>query len=409
MKTKKKFYGSRIILASFFITGGALGIAWNCNSLFVKAISEETGFARSQVAFLTTILAMTSMVMSFFINKVYKSISPLKFMRVTALVLPLAYCTISFCHRLWQFYLVQIIVAVCVFLTSQMPLSLIIGNWYKKGLGTALGVAFMGSGLVGMVFSSLVGQLLPVYGWRVTYRILSVCIAVLIIPFVWFVLKETPESMGLKPMGSDENAESGKIQEEVWGPTAGEVFKTPSFFFVCLGMFFCMLTITAQLQAVSPRLSDLGYSVAFASNVSALGLGCVAVGKIILGKMYDKMTVKAATCLTVMLGAFALIGEIFAKYPIMIVLIVLGEGISSAIGTVGIPVFTKLLYGNRDYNAIYGKIMAIGNAGGMIAPLFLNAVYDKTGSYDIALWICLIVNILTFIIFSSALSKKKDQ
>ena len=75
MNTKKKFYGTWIILAAFFIMGGAVGVAWNCNSLFVKAICEDTGFARSQVVFLTTICSAATMIMSLFISKIYKVIN----------------------------------------------------------------------------------------------------------------------------------------------------------------------------------------------------------------------------------------------------------------------------------------------------------------------------------------------
>lgn len=144
MNTKKKFYGTWIILAAFFIMGGAVGVAWNCNSLFVKAICEDTGFARSQVVFLTTICSAATMIMSLFISKIYKVVSPIKVMRVAAIILPIAYCAISFCKRLPRFYRVQVVVALCIFFTANVPLSIIIGNWYKIGLGTALGISFMG-------------------------------------------------------------------------------------------------------------------------------------------------------------------------------------------------------------------------------------------------------------------------
>lgn len=67
---------------SLFYNGGAVGVAWNCNSLFVKAICEDTGFARSQVVFLTTICSAATMIMSLFISKIYKVVSPIKVMRV---------------------------------------------------------------------------------------------------------------------------------------------------------------------------------------------------------------------------------------------------------------------------------------------------------------------------------------
>ena len=401
MREKKKiYYGVWIVVASFFIMGGAVGIAWNCNSLFIKAICEDTGYARSEIIILTTLLSAVTMLMSLFINKLYAKFRTASLIKIMAVLLPVFYCGISYCQKLWQFYLVQFGVSLAVFLSSTIPLSVVVGNWFKKKYGTALGIALMGSGVFGMIFNAVVGMWLPVYGWRVTYRILAICIAVLIIPPALLILKNAPKDMGLTAYGEDDfqqNKGKNASNSSLNGPMFRDIVKKPSFWLLCIALFFSMVAMNAQIQAVSPRLTDLHYSVQLASIVSALGMGSLAVGKVALGWFYDKLSAQKATVLAYLLGILALLGEALAGFAPMMALIVLGEGVSCAMGSVGLPVMVRYVYGDRDYNSIYGKLSSIANFGGMVGPLFLNAMYDKMGSYDVALWICIAMS--TFSIF----------
>ena len=400
MEKKKIYYGVWIVVASFFIMGGAVGIAWNCNSLFIKAICEDTGYARSEIIILTTLLSGVTMLMGLLIDRLYAKFRTASLIKVTAVLLPILYCAISYCHKLWEFYVVQFGVSLAVFLCSTIPLSVVVGNWYKEKYGTALGIALMGSGVFGMVFNALIGMWLPIYGWRLTYRILAVCIAVLVIPAALLVIKNSPADMGLLPYGQRQNQQTEQqsaVTAQLHGPMFSEIVKKPSFWLMCIALFCVMVAMNAQMQAVSPRLTDLHYSVQLASIVSARGMGSLAVGKVALGWLYDKLSAQHATVLAYVLGILALLGEALAGFAPMMALIVLGEGISCAMGSVGLPVMVRYVYGDRDYNSIYGKMTSIANFGGMVGPLFLNAMYDKMGSYDVALWICIAMS--TFSIF----------
>ena len=97
MREKKEiYYGVWIVVASFFIMGGAVGIAWNCNSLFIKAICEDTGYARSEIIILTTLLSAVTMLMSLFINKLYAKFRTASLIKIMAVLLPVFYCGISY-------------------------------------------------------------------------------------------------------------------------------------------------------------------------------------------------------------------------------------------------------------------------------------------------------------------------
>ena len=54
-------------------------------------------------------------------------------------------------------------------------------------------MAFMGIG--GAIFAQITGALIESIGWRPTYMVLGVCIALFILPFTLFIIRSKPEEM----------------------------------------------------------------------------------------------------------------------------------------------------------------------------------------------------------------------
>jgi len=62
-----------------------------------------------------------------------------------------------------------------------------------------------------------------------------------------------------------------------------------------------------------------------------------------------------------------------------------------------LPLITAHLFGNRDYGAIVG-IMNIGSAlGGAIGPFGASLIFDYTGSYVNAWYVCVVIGIVMLI------------
>ncbi|MGO4887673.1 nitrate/nitrite transporter [Anaerobacillus sp. MEB173] len=80
----------------------------------------------------------------------------------------------------------------------------LIGKWFApKYRGMALGITNSGSGM-GIVLSGLIVPLfimmMPLNGWRLSWLVLGVSVTIIILINLWF-LKNSPEEVGLKPIG----------------------------------------------------------------------------------------------------------------------------------------------------------------------------------------------------------------
>ncbi len=90
---------------------------------------------------------------------------------------------------LWALYTVG-------YLTSgPIPHQIIITHWFERRRGTAMGIAYLGVGIIGALGSVLVNRVTAGHGFRTALCALAVCMFAGW-PLVWFVLRDTPADCG---------------------------------------------------------------------------------------------------------------------------------------------------------------------------------------------------------------------
>ncbi|MBR2806911.1 MAG: MFS transporter, partial [Oscillospiraceae bacterium] len=226
MEKKKIYYGWITVAGCTMIMATAMGIVFNCASLFIKPIAEDLGYSRSAVQMISTVFNIGNMAVSFLAGKIFTENNIVKLMKVSILVMVCCYFMNSMVSSIYLFYLIALINSVCMTLLTTMPISFIINNWFYEKGGLALGLASMGSGIGSAIFSALSGVWLTTMGWRNTYRLLALFVAVIAIPAVFFLVKLRPQDMGLEPYGK--KAEGQQAVQNT-GMSAKEVRKKPVF------------------------------------------------------------------------------------------------------------------------------------------------------------------------------------
>ncbi len=114
-------------------------------------------------------------------------------------------------------------------------------------------------------------------------------------------------------------------------------------------------------------------------------MGLLAVCKILLGGMYDRLGMRKSTFISVSAILVGLLGLYFGAFQPMHLFIVAGAALGCAVGTVAYPILTQSAFGTRAYATIYGIITAANSLASSVCPIFTNSVYDGTGSYSPAL------------------------
>ncbi len=392
---RKLFYGWVIVGACFLVMAVSMGIVTNCASLFTKPLCDDLGMSRQAAGWILTITYAGQMVTSLFSGKIFATFDVRFVMKICGIGVTIGWFLYSMASQLWQFYLISVLVGLCVGLVHMVPLSIIVGNWFHEKQGFALGIAFMGSGVGGMLFNSLTGVFLEQWGWRTAYQILAAIMFCVLIPVIFLVLRTRPEDMGLEPYGAGKRAaSSNQPQAELEGRTFAQISGRFSFWAFVVINLLVGVCMNGLMLNISPHVSESGYSASFAANISALCMGSLAIGKFLLGTLYDRLSVKWATFWPYLCTVLGLLGAIFVRNPVALVVLVCCCGLGGAYGSVATPILVRTLYGSKDYGTIYGVMAAVMQLGSMITPVFLGAVFDATGSYTTGYWIMAVTTLV---------------
>ena len=298
---KKVFYGWYVVAAGCAVVAMTMGIMTNCFGQFIKPVCEDMGFTRQQMSVNQTIMSVVQMCMAFVWGWLSKKIKLHKWMCASAVLTPIIYFFYSFAKNIYMFYAVTVVLSLCYCLISMLVFTYIVGNWFVKNRGVAIGMASMGSGLGAMVMNTVISQMIIAWGWRHTYQVLAVLIFVIIVPCVFFVVREKPSDKGLQPYGYGEEAAGGENKDKK--PFDGYSFKEALhmgvFWAVAITSVGLVMSISIFYQTLSPHLSDNGYSVTFAAVMASISMGALAIGKVILEMcIRDRMMTEKAVVLS---------------------------------------------------------------------------------------------------------------
>src|SRR6266851_7891041 len=103
----------------------------------------------------------------------------------------------------WEFFFVYgVLLSLGLALTGPVLASGVVARWFSKKRGTALSLLASAS-MTGMsLLVPMVTWLILAVGWRSTYMLIGVGVLAIMLPLSLWVIRESPESMGLGVDGS---------------------------------------------------------------------------------------------------------------------------------------------------------------------------------------------------------------
>ncbi|MBQ7795831.1 MAG: MFS transporter [Lachnospiraceae bacterium] len=417
MKNKKHgiFYGWYVVAAGCVAIAMTTGVVNNCFSQFIKPVCADMGITRQEMSMIQTVFSFASMAFAMIWGSLSKRINLHRWMCICAAVMPIVYGCYGLMQDIRMGYVISIVLTPFFFIISMTVFNYIIGNWFVKNRGLAIGLASMGSGIGGMIMNTVVSQLIINFGWRMTYFVLAIIMFVAVVPLMVFVVREKPADKGLRPYGLDEveaevnvnangKGEADPVRFE--GYTFSEALRMPVFWAVVFCSVSMVMAICAFYQTLAPHLSDSGYTVTFAAVMTSVSMGALAIGKVTLGRMFDRLGSRKAVTIACACTFIGIIGMIFCQSWIALAAIVLGVGLGCSFGAVCMPIITQNIFGMKDYNSIYSKLTAATGLGSALAPVITGRTYDVCGSYVPAYIGAAAITLVSIIVLQVSLPKK---
>ncbi len=266
---------------------------------------------------------------------------------------------------------------------SMLVITLYIGNWFEKGRGTITGIALSGSGIGSAIASPIVTACIQRFGYQMAYLGFVGFTLLTILPVLLFC-PLTPGEVGLTPYGANDSTanEDSSTKESAGLGLPFRVF-TPTFA-VLLVFVLCIVLITTLSGHMSSLAQDYGYS----PQLGALLLSASMVGnvfsKFALGAIADRLGVfKAIVCslVTTICGLVLILLNLGGQNALLVSGFLFGTSFS--IGSLGISLLTRYLYGDAQYSSAYSTISLITSFASAAGVTVAGFVFDLTGSYAV--------------------------
>jgi sugar phosphate permease len=233
---RRVYYGWYVVAACVIVVAASLGFH-NTAGIFIRPVTEDLGLSRGEFTFFRTIVFLISAATMPLYGKIAVRFSIKKVMLIGTIFNGLTLVAYSLGTQIWHFYLIAIIGGLVVNSGNFMVCGILISRWFDDKKGLALGIAFAGSGLGAAIMNPAASWIIEMLGWRAGYVFSGVAALAISIPAIIFFIKDTPESVGLKPYKIIDNSKI-KAQESPsadWdGLTLQEARKTPMFWLLAI-------------------------------------------------------------------------------------------------------------------------------------------------------------------------------
>ena len=375
-------YHVLIAAACFVVVSFSIGLGYNCWSVLTIPVCEGLGITRQQYSAVFTMIMLGMTVSALLMDRLFHRFGMMRVVRTGAVLVSAALLAVSRVHSVWLLYLGAFVIGLALITTGFVTFSMIIANWFLKYRGLVTGISFMGSALVSIFITPLIGGLANSAGWRTAMTVMGISAAVLCVPLCFFVVRERPEDVGLSQLADGSATEEKTVPESGTGFLRRELVRMPMFWLFIVFMFGTYIEIMPASTTV-PHMSDVGYKPEYASLIWSCCMASLAIFRIFLGFSFDRLGVYKTTMLAAVLTPASVIGLLLvAGHPWSVALMILGMGVGESLTVVGAPLIVGELFGRRDYTRIYGVVTAISQIAGMLGPLAYGAVYTAAGTYS---------------------------
>ena len=380
---KRSFYGWWITASAVITFGLSTGLPYYNIGFFYDYFQRAYGWSRADITFgfplaaLLTIWAGPLLVHRF---------SPRKLILIGTAFTCVALAGFGKMNgALALYYLLWVIYTVGYILSGPIPHQIIVSNWFKKNRGKAMGIVYVGVGLIGAFGSYIVKPLTAHFGFQTALMVLG-AMMFLTWPVVLFIMKDRPSDIGQHPDGAAQAPGELAMQPRSFG----HLLTSSSFWLLLIGSFCSIGSIGAVNFHMKFVFLDEGFktgtqldSIWSASSIIIL---CSSIaGRLSIGYFADRFPKKYVMTATYFIVAATIPLLLIVKPPETPIAFALLFGFAMGADYMLIPLMAAEQFGVNTLGRAMAVILPVNTIGQTWFPYFVSLVREKFGTYNVAM------------------------
>lgn len=257
----------------------------------------------------------------------------------------------------------------------------LVSQWFEKSRGLAMSLMALGFGVSMAVHPPLSQFLIESFGWRTAWVVLAVITWATMLPAVFFLVRNTPESLGLRPDGvvTEAGDEAAGQQAPVKGMTLQDALGTATFYILAAGWCaVAMLVTTLHFYQVT-ILTDQGLTTEAAAFTFTISAVVMVVSMPLVGRIFDTVKTRYVIAFALLITATSLISITFATTPASAAVYAVFFGINNALSMTMFGYVWPRYFGRKHLGSIQGTGQMVGVVGASLGPLPIGLAYDLVG------------------------------
>ena len=359
-------------------------LAWSVRSTFAAfyvALLGEFAWRRGEAAVGYSLSWLLLIVFSPLAGWLYDRWGARLLVPAGGLLLGLALVLTGRVTTLWQYYLAFGVLGGAGIACIQIPAAALVGRWFVRSRGAAMGIISAGASASAIVFYPLNTYLIVALGWRAALAIFGLLVAVVTVPLAAILYREP-----LATVAGPRAVTVGPAPEGGGDWTLGLALRSVPFWAVFMmwgfGVIGYQIVTTHQVAHALER----GFSAVTLGWVFGLGGVCTVAGNVLGGVLSDRWGRGRVFALGSAIGIAGIgcLGRLDGPADLLLLLGYVGSGVGFGMRISLLAAIPTDLFAGRHLGVILGAAQGGGGLGGFIGPFLGGWLFDVTGSYQVA-------------------------
>jgi len=359
-------------------------LAWSVRStfaVFYVALIGEFGWRRGEAALGYSLSWLLLLIFSPLAGSLYDRWGARLLVPLGGLLLGAALALTGLVTTLWQYYLAFGVLAGAGIACIQVPAAAIVGRWFVRSRGAAMGIISAGASASAIIFYPVNTYLVVVFGWRTALVIFGLLVAIVTIPLAACLYRE-PATNVQGERAATPNRGVGAAGD--W--TLRRALRSGRFWAAFamwgFGVIGYQIVTTHQVAHALER----GFGAVTLGWVFGLGGVCTVVGNVIGGSLSDRWGREWVFAIGSAIGIAGIgcLGLLDGPDDLPLLLVYVASGLGFGMRISMLAAIPTDLFAGRHLGVILGAAQGGGGLGGFIGPFLGGWLFDVTGSYRIA-------------------------
>ena len=373
----------------------ANALAWSVRStfaLYYVSLLEEFGWNRGEAAIGYSLSWLLILVFAPLAGRLSDTFGPRVVVPIGGILLGAGLALTGRSQTLWEYYFYFGVLGAAGVAFMMTPATAVIGNWFTRSRGMAMGIIAAGASSSAVIFYPLNAWLISRLGWRRAIATFGAIVALGIGPLAALLYRQRPEDVGAnsrsgakEAMETPSEALPARAERSVFPDVSlwAALRTVPlwaTFFMWLLGVTAYQIVTTHQMAHVLDKGIDPGTAVWIFGMAGVFTAGGNILGGVLSDRWGREWVFGLGSVLAV--GGIGLFASLIGPGDIsklMVFSVVFGIGYGMRISQLSV-IPADLFYG-KNFGAILGFLNGGGGIGGFIGPPFAGFLFDSTGSY----------------------------